>query len=58
MRLPSIRYNLAETCPVGVLGDPTKASAQAGLALQGAANAVYVELVREALRAHEGTVSS
>jgi creatinine amidohydrolase len=51
-------YNLAEISPVGVLGDPTKASAEAGYALQAAANAVYVEIVREALRAHEGAASS
>ncbi len=46
------RYNLAEISPVGVLGDPTKASAEAGFALQAAADAVYVEIVRETLRAH------
>ncbi len=49
------RYNLADISPVGVLGDPTKASAEAGFALQAAADPVYLEIVREALRSHEGT---
>jgi creatinine amidohydrolase/Fe(II)-dependent formamide hydrolase-like protein len=43
------RYNLAEISPVGVLGDPTKASAGAGRELDAAANPVYVEMVKEAL---------
>ncbi|HJX39313.1 MAG TPA: hypothetical protein VJ714_11960, partial [Anaerolineae bacterium] len=49
------RYNLAEISPVGVLGDPTKASAEAGRAILAAAEPVYVEIVREALRSHDGT---
>ena len=44
-------YNLADISPVGVLGDPTKASAEAGYALQGVADPVYLEIVRETLRA-------
>jgi len=44
------RYNLAEISPVGVLGDPTKASAEAGRAIAEAADPVYLEIVREALR--------
>ena len=44
------RYNLADISPVGVLGDPTKASAEAGFALQAATDPVYLEIVREALR--------
>jgi len=48
------RYNLADISPVGVLGDPTKASAEAGFALQAATDPVYLEIVREALQAHAG----
>jgi creatinine amidohydrolase/Fe(II)-dependent formamide hydrolase-like protein len=48
------RCDLTEIWPVGVLGDPTKASAEAGYALQDAATAIYVEIVREALRTHAG----
>jgi creatinine amidohydrolase len=44
------RYNLADISPVGVLGDPTKASAEAGYALQAVADPVYLEIVREGLR--------
>lgn len=44
------RYNMADISPVGVLGDPTKASAEAGFALQAATDPVYLEIVREALR--------
>lgn len=40
---------------MGVLGDPAKASAEAGWAIQAAADAVYLEIVREALCAHGGT---
>jgi creatinine amidohydrolase/Fe(II)-dependent formamide hydrolase-like protein len=47
-----MRYNLAEISPVGVLGDPTKASAEAGRAILAEADPVYLEIVREALRAH------
>jgi len=36
---------------MGVLGDPTKASGEAGYALQAAADPVYLEIVRETLRA-------
>jgi creatinine amidohydrolase len=43
-------YDLAEISPVGVLGDATKASAEAGHALNAASDAVYLEIVREALR--------
>jgi creatinine amidohydrolase/Fe(II)-dependent formamide hydrolase-like protein len=48
------RYNLADISPVGVLGDPTKASAEAGFALQAAADPVYLEILREALQAYDG----
>jgi creatinine amidohydrolase len=44
------RYDLAEISPVGVLGDPTKASAEAGRAILAVADPVYLEIVREALR--------
>jgi creatinine amidohydrolase len=43
------RWNMADITPVGVLGDPTKASAEAGRALLAAEVPVYIEIVREAL---------
>jgi hypothetical protein len=39
---------------VGVLDDPTKTSAEAGCAVQAAADGIYVEIVRDTLRVHEG----
>jgi creatinine amidohydrolase/Fe(II)-dependent formamide hydrolase-like protein len=47
------RYNLAEISPRGVLGDPTKTGAEAGYALQDAADGVYVEILGETVRAHD-----
>jgi creatinine amidohydrolase len=47
------RYDLADISPVGVLGDPTKATAKAGQAIRDAEIPVYVEIVREALRSKE-----
>ena len=47
-------YNLADISAVGVLGDPTKASAEAGWELIAAADPVYVEIVKEALRSNAG----
>jgi creatinine amidohydrolase len=44
------RYDLADISPVGVLGDPTKASAEAGRAIRAAQDPVYLEIVREELR--------
>jgi creatinine amidohydrolase len=44
------RYDLAEISPVGVLGDPTKASPEAGRAILAVADPIYLEIVREALR--------
>jgi creatinine amidohydrolase/Fe(II)-dependent formamide hydrolase-like protein len=43
------RWKMADITPVGVLGDPTKASAEAGRALLAAEVPVYTEIVREAL---------
>jgi creatinine amidohydrolase/Fe(II)-dependent formamide hydrolase-like protein len=48
------RWNLADVSPVGVLGDPTKASAEAGRELDAAANPVYLEIVKEALDSEDG----
>jgi creatinine amidohydrolase len=48
------RFSMADISPVGVLGDPTKASADAGWAIRAAENPVYVEIVREALRSKGG----
>lgn len=42
-------WNIAEISPIGVLGDPTKATADAGEALHKALTPVYADLVREAL---------
>lgn len=48
------RFNMADVTPVGVLGDPTKASAEAGREMLAAAVPVYVEIVKEALRGNDG----
>jgi len=45
---------MADVTPVGVLGDPTKASAEAGREMLAAAVPVYVEIVKEALRGNDG----
>ena len=42
-------WNMADITSVGVLGDPTKASAEAGRELLAAAVPVYIEIVEEAL---------
>jgi len=42
-------WNMADITPIGVLGDPAKASAKAGRELLAASVAVYVEMVKEAL---------
>lgn len=43
------RWSMADITSVGVLGDPTKASADAGREMLAATGPVYVEIVREAL---------
>jgi len=43
------RWSMADVTPVGVLGDPTKATAEAGQEMLAAAGPVYVEIVKEAL---------
>jgi creatinine amidohydrolase len=43
------RYSMADISPIGVLGDPTKASAEAGRELLAATVPVYTEIVREVL---------
>jgi hypothetical protein len=52
------RYNLAGISPVGVLGDPTKAGAEAGYASQDAADGVYMEIVGDTLRGYDGASRS
>jgi creatinine amidohydrolase len=48
--VPNTRgWNMADITPIGVLGDPTKASVEAGRELRAASVAVYVEMVKEAL---------
>jgi creatinine amidohydrolase len=42
------RYSMADISPIGVLGDPTKASAEAGRELLAATLPTYTEIVREA----------
>jgi creatinine amidohydrolase/Fe(II)-dependent formamide hydrolase-like protein len=42
-------WNMADITPIGVLGDPVTASAEAGRELLAASVAVYVEMIREAL---------
>jgi len=48
------RWSMADVTSVGVLGDPTKASAEAGREMDAATNPVYVEIVKEALRSKDG----
>lgn len=43
------RWNVADITPIGVLGDPIKASAEAGQELLAASVPVYIEIVKEAL---------
>lgn len=46
---PDGHWNLADISPVGVLGDPTKATAEAGLEILGALISVEAQVVRDAL---------
>ena len=48
------RWSMADITPVGVLGDPTKASAEAGREMLAATDPVYTEIVRESLRSKDG----
>jgi creatinine amidohydrolase len=43
------RWNMADITSIGVLGDPTKASVEAGRELRTASVPIYVEIVKEAL---------
>jgi creatinine amidohydrolase len=43
------RWNMADITSIGVLGDPTKASVEAGRELLAASVPIYIEIVKEAL---------
>ncbi len=42
-------WNIADLSPIGVLGDPTRATAQAGREILAALIPVYTQVVQEAL---------
>jgi creatinine amidohydrolase len=44
------RWNMADITPIGVLGDPTKASVEAGRELRAASVPINIEIVKEAFK--------
>ena len=48
------RFSMADISAVGVLGDPTKASAEAGREMLAATGPVSIEIVKESLRTKDG----